>query len=53
MLSDCNSLNKDKEKELGSLMWATEKCCRDYDSKKEVEILQLELDLKEKKVGSV
>lgn len=53
-LSECNSLVRDKEKELHSLIQASAECCRDYDLKKEVgELLQQELDLNEKKVGSV
>ena len=47
----CVSLISDKEKELSPLIQPTEECRRDYDSKKEaMEVLQQELDSKEKKV---
>lgn len=53
-LGECDALIRDKEAELRSLMQAAEECRGDCELKKgQVEVLRQELDLKEKKVGSV
>ncbi|KAF7851731.1 hypothetical protein BT93_L3041 [Corymbia citriodora subsp. variegata] len=52
-LSECDTLIREKEEELRSLVRAAEERRGDYDSKKELEVLRREVELKEKTVGSV